>query len=170
MKIIENVLSDSFFNETLDILNKHATEFCWKPNKFFWPDYLMKGLYGTVMVSLAPESYDFKFAKELHNVIPEFDELKCIFQCFDRGAGIAVHDDLTQYKWAATLYLNFKWNVNDGGIFCWKPNGTNQDFLWRSIVPKKNLLVINDQNEKHFVTPVSPYSAEERYTVQIWAK
>ena len=112
MKIVQNALSASFFNETLDILNKHSTEFCWKPNKFFWPDYLIKGLYGTVMVSLAPEEYDRKFAKELHNVIPEFDELKCIFQCFDRGAGIAVHDDLDQYRWAATLYLNFKWNVN----------------------------------------------------------
>ena len=169
MKIVRNALSASFFNETLNILNKHSREFCWKPNKFFWPDYLMKGLYGTVMVSLAPEEYDRKFAKELHSVIPEFDELKCIFQCFDRGAGIAVHDDLDQYKWAATLYLNFKWNVNDGGIFCWKPVDT-EDFMWKSIVPKKNLLVINDQDEKHFVTPVSPYSAEERYTVQIWAK
>ena len=62
MKIVQNALSDSFFNETLDILNKHSTEFCWKPNKFFWPDYLIEGLYGTVMVSLAPEEYDRKLS------------------------------------------------------------------------------------------------------------
>jgi len=170
VKIVENALSVELFNETLSILNEYSKEFCWKPNKFFWPNYLLEGLYGTVMVSLASEEYDRKFAEELKDVLPNFNKLKCIFQCFDRGAGIAVHDDLTQYKWAATLYLNFNWHVNDGGIFCWKPIDFDQDYMWKSIVPKKNLLVINDKNEKHFVTPVSPYSKEERFTLQIWAK
>ena len=116
MKIVQNALSASFFNETLDILNKHSREFCWKPNKFFYRLF-DEGFVWDCNGFSCPEEYDRKFAKELHSVIPEFDELKCIFQCFDRGAGIAVHDDLDQYKWAATLYLNFKWNVNDGGIF-----------------------------------------------------
>ena len=170
MKLIQNALTSELFAETVSTINSHSNEFCWKPNRFFWPEDLMDGMYGSVVVALAPEEYNQKLIEDLEGVIPEFDELECLFCCFDRGSGIGVHSDNDQYKWTGTIYLNADWNINYGGAFTWKPKDADYNFMWRTAIPEQNLLVINDENEEHMVTPVSPYAKEERFTVQIWAK
>ena len=70
------------------------------------------------------------------------------------------------YKFGATLYLNDVWDLNWGGIFVWKPNDSN---TMKAIAPTHNTLVVNDESELHFVTPISYNTDTFRVTMQIFA-
>ena len=39
---------------------------------------------------------------------------------------------------------------------------------WSALLPNCNTMVLNDNHESHMVTPLSPYSTDFRYTIQIW--
>ena len=51
-------------------------------------------------------------------------------------------------------------------IFVWKPNDSD---TMKAIAPTYNTLVINDESELHFVTPISYNTDTFRVTIQIFA-
>lgn len=83
---------------------------------------------------------------------------------FGKGCYIPFHDDHS-YHFAATLYLNDKWNIEDGGLFIYKDKPTNE---YKVIVPEKNMCVINTEKEVHHVSMVNYFASQNRITMQIW--
>ena len=57
--------------------------------------------------------------------------------------------------------------MNFGGLFVWKDD--NSDIM-KAIAPQKNMMVLNDKKQHHFVTSISPLIQEFRITIQIWTK
>jgi len=81
------------------------------------------------------------------------------------GTTIPFHDD-HHVKFAATIYLNQNWRIEDGGLFIWINKTTRK---LEVVPPTYNMCVINNDQEEHHVTNTS-YSADQmRITLQIWA-
>lgn len=64
-----------------------------------------------------------------------------------------------------TLFLNEKWNVNDGGLFVYKDN--KDDTKGKFIEPKGNRIIINYNDLLHAVTPITN-SNVIRYSLQMF--
>ena len=52
-----------------------------------------------------------------------------------------------------------------GGLFVWEEKGIE---IMKAIAPQKNMMIVNDKTEFHFVTSISPFCKEFRVTIQIW--
>lgn len=77
------------------------------------------------------------------------------------------HND-NNYVYSGTIYLNKNWNSNDGGIFLYKDNQTDQIL---GLTPDYNSMVINFNNESdpynyHCVTCITPGTIKKRITIQ----
>ena len=105
---------------------------------------------------------------EIGPLIPECEKYILQYYVWQQHSGIAVHDD-SDKVFGATIYLNDTWQLENGGIFLYKekekPASAHE---WSALIPNNNTMVVNDNQEKHMVTSVSPYSTDLRYTIQIW--
>jgi hypothetical protein len=164
MKLHKNVLNSEtillFRKELSNNLNKK----CWAVSSLFWHDDLLRGIQGSCIASNLPELVENKIINDIKELVPPCNKL--LIQCYvwGKNAGIAIHNDHS-YKFGATIYMNDDWNINDGGIFLWKPNRKEE---YKVIIPEFNNMVLNDNREFHMVTPVSPYITSPRVTIQIW--
>lgn len=67
------------------------------------------------------------------------------------GSFLGKHSDGENRK-AISLYLNKDWGIEDGGIFIWYADASEE---WKAIVPEYNLAIYNTENgAPHFTTPV----------------
>lgn len=87
------------------------------------------------------------------------------FCLWGKGSTIPFHND-SHVSFAATVYLNEKWPIEDGGLFLWKDNNTNELLV---VSPEYNVCVINNLHEAHHVSVVSYAAKQYRMTLQIWA-
>jgi hypothetical protein len=87
------------------------------------------------------------------------------FCLWGKGSTIPFHND-SHVSFAATVYLNEKWEVEDGGLFLWKDINTNELLV---VNPEYNVCVINNLHELHHVSVVSYGAKQFRMTLQIWA-
>lgn len=83
------------------------------------------------------------------------------------GSYITWHDD-TSYPYNGTIYLNKKWNSNDGGVFLYKNHKNNEI---NGIEPEYNTMVVNYITEtiphnSHCVTCIVPGTIKKRITIQ----
>jgi Rps23 Pro-64 3,4-dihydroxylase Tpa1-like proline 4-hydroxylase len=83
------------------------------------------------------------------------------------GSYITWHDD-SCYPYNGTLYLNEEWDSNDGGVFLYKENSTNEI---NGIEPTYNSMVVNSSTEDaphslHCVTCIVPGTVKKRVTLQ----
>ncbi len=86
---------------------------------------------------------------------------------WNAGSYITWHPD-DRYPYSGTIYLNEEWDSNDGGLFLYKENETNEI---RGIEPKYNTMVVNSATETnkhnyHCVTYIVPGSLKKRITIQ----
>lgn len=100
-----------------------------------------------------------------------FEEEKLDFLCFiyvwSWGSYITWHDDAI-YPYSGTIYLNEEWNSNDGGVFLYKENPTNEI---KGIEPTYNSMVVNssiknNSHNLHCVTCIVPGTIKKRITLQ----
>ena len=83
------------------------------------------------------------------------------------GSYITWHPD-NCYPYNGTIYLNEEWDSNDGGIFLYKDNQTNEI---KGIEPTYNSMVVNSETETdphnaHCVTCIVPGTIKKRLTLQ----
>ena len=170
MKIYTEVLSEKLLTLCKDDLLKKQNEPIWKSSCLTWQHYLLQNIDGTCLIT---EINDIKIKKLLTSELSiafvnyNYDELFYQYYMWDSYSGICPHTD-SNYKFGATLYLNSN-SVIDGGLFVWKDEGSPDDF-YRCLNPQENVMVVNDNKELHFVTPISPHSKKYRCTIQIWGK
>lgn len=83
------------------------------------------------------------------------------------GSYITWHPD-DNYLYNGTVYLNEEWDSNDGGVFLYKDNFTNEI---KGIEPTYNSMVVNsktkhDPHNVHCVTCIVPGTIKKRVTLQ----
>jgi hypothetical protein len=114
--------------------------------------------------------------KEIKNSIEKaldinFEEKELIFipsiYVWSGGSYITWHDDVC-YPYNGTIYLNEEWDSNNGGIFLYKDNQTNEI---KGIEPTYNSMVVNfatevDPHNLHCVTCIVPGTIKKRVTIQ----
>ena len=85
------------------------------------------------------------------NIIDKKDEVSASVYLWTPGAYIAPHNDGNpgDNVKAITIYLNKEWDIRYGGTFHYK----DQD-EWKSITPRRGLLVYNNNFDWHYTTPV----------------
>ena len=168
MKIIKNILSEDLFNKCRTELSKKFTSFCWGSSPLFWPRDILIQQSGACMVTpVSPELFRL-LKKELKSHLPKCKKLICQYYVWLPHSGISLHNDPT-HIFGATIYLNkLEWSPSSGGWFIWKDTETPKTGVYKSILPKKNVMVLNDKREWHLVTSVASGCLEHRYTIQVW--
>ena len=83
------------------------------------------------------------------------------------GSYITWHND-SLYPYNGTIYLNEEWNTDDGGIFLYRDNETNEI---KGFDPIYNSMVVNsssdtDPHNLHCVTCIIPGTIKKRVTLQ----
>jgi Rps23 Pro-64 3,4-dihydroxylase Tpa1-like proline 4-hydroxylase len=166
MKIINNILSKETFFEAIKELHENLNERKWSSSLFMWDESIHNGIKGSCMSSLVSPELCKKIEKDIKKHIPNnYSGLYMQFHVFQYYSGVAAHDDGTR-TFGATIYLNKDWDVNWGGIFLWKEN--EKDEILKGVLPKPNMMVLNDETQIHMVTPISPDCKEPRISIQIW--
>jgi len=165
MKIFNDVLSENLIQEISKEVRDKIQSNSWGTSEIFWEPFLRLNSTGTVLISDCSEQIQKLVLSELKDTLPEYSEVFVKYHLWQKGSAISCHLD-SNYKFGATLYLNDVWHVNWGGIFVWRPNDSD---IMKAIAPTHNTLVLNDESELHFVTPISYNTNNFRVTIQIFA-
>ena len=165
MKIIRNVLSENLLSDCIDELRSELTEESWRTNLLNWDSTLFRGgINGSCLARHASSDIRSRVVNEIKKYVPQSDRIEVAFYCWQPQSGIALHNDGDKV-FGATIYLNYEWDVNDGGLFVW---WSLESGKWEVAVPEQNVMIINDSAEDHMVTSVSPSPSDFRYSLQIW--
>jgi hypothetical protein len=167
MIIIENFLTPEVLSITEEIKKNYKSQ----DNKRLgwtnatWDPYLF-GPSALTFVIPIPELDEY--------LLPLFEKADPIFKgakldtqfcLWGKGSTIPFHND-NHVAFAATVYLNEQWSIEDGGLFLWKDHNTNELLV---VNPEYNICVINNLHESHHVSIVNYGAKELRMTLQIWA-
>ena len=168
MKIYEDVLPYKLLQKCIEELRSSLKSKVWGISNLFWDDALKVGLVGNVSMKHLPD----ELSLEVHEVVSKYfskigNDFMYQYYIWNKMAGISNHDD-GRYAEGATLYLNEIWDPNWGGLFVWKDKNEKKEYKLNAICPKQNMLIINDEQEMHLVTPVAPTIPHIRVTIQIW--
>ena len=168
MRVIENALSEDVFSYCKKELESRLQEKeSWWVSKgpFYTGVDMYKNKNRDIMASrILPETSQL-IEDDLKKYLPRIKgQFSAKYMECQPTTGYRLHDDTARH-FAATIYMNDTWHPNSGGWFIWKDNDTEE---WKTILPKKNLMVINDRLEYHLVTPVAHDTPINRFTIQIW--
>ena len=167
MKIIKNVLSENLYNDCIKDLRTKLDSSCWASSSFRWDKNIRDKISGVCIMTMVSPAIRVLLDKELKSYLPKYNQLMCQYYVWQPHAGISRHNDKA-HKFGATIYLNEKWSPNDGGWFIWEDTKTKNTGIYKSLLPKKNVMILNNKREEHLVTSVSSGCLENRYTIQIW--
>ena len=163
MKIIRDCLTELVFTECKRELKDklHGEE--WSSSQLNWTDDVRTHI-GSCLASTLTDSLKDMVLRDISEHLPECQRYRCRFYVWQPLSGIPPHTD-QNHKFGATIYLNEKWDLRDGGYFMWKEGDGD---IWNAIHPQRNMMMVNTTQEWHQVTPVLQNPANLRYTIQIW--
>jgi len=164
MKLIKHVLSQDVLSLCLSELNLLLKKTVWSSSQIAWEEGIKQNIIGSCLTTSIEGDLKIILTSKLKDILPPYKTIYFQFHVWQKNSGISFHDD-RNYTWGATLYLNNKWHINDGGLFIWQEKSNKE---LHAICPEFNSLVINDCQEGHLVTPVGVNVIENRYTIQIW--
>ena len=169
MKIYTDVLPQELIDECGNQIQTMATQRVWGPSVFNWVDDIKSSSCGEVLAVYIPADLVIKLNDALRETyFSSYKQTKKLiyqFYVWNKLSSIDMHLD-TKYTIGASIYLNKTWNTNLGGLFVWEDKKT--DHALKVLCPKQNMMVINDIDEKHGVTLVSPYISMPRLSIQIF--
>ena len=162
MKLIRNSITDDLYQKCIGEFKEKTSENCWKSSTVDWIPEIKKGILGSCIQTFVSNTISNLLKEELKSFLPEYKELVCQYYIWQPQSGISWHSD-GHSRFGATLYLNDVWHPDGGGWFIWQDGDG-----YHTILPERKLLVLNNNNNYHCVTPVSPDSPIFRYTIQLW--
>ena len=165
MKIFKNVLSEDTYNECLECIIGNIHETVWGSSYLAWSGNIREGVLGNCSYTAIPERTRNHVLKDARKYLPTTKNYVTMFYAWQPLSAISPHDD-HQYNFGATIYLNRVWEKSAGGIFMWEDK--KNPGLMKALCPQRNVMVPNDKKEEHFISQVSPYTPEPRFTIQIW--
>ena len=161
MILIEDSITVDLINKLRSELGKKISKHCWKSSSVNWDAGTRQGVVGSCITTPVSDNIQQLIEKELKSSLPKYTELILQYYIWQPQSGIAWHNDKAPDKlFGATLYLNEEWEPNAGGWFVWEDGDG-----YHTILPKKKLLVINDNYQNHCVTTVA---IGFRCTIQMW--
>ena len=164
MILIEDSITEDLIIKLRNELGKKSPEYCWKSSSVTWDAGTRQGVVGSCITTPVSDKIQKLLEKELESSLPKHKELICKYYIWQPMSGIAWHNDKgSDRSFGATLYLNEEWEPNGGGWFVWEDGDG-----YHTVLPKKKLLVVNDDTQNHCVTPVA--FENFRCTIQIWGK
>lgn len=168
MKIFRNFLDEATLSLVLEEFNFKKNKAAWTASSQLWPEHLTKNTFSDCMVSPLIPTIASRIEKKVNESIDIlYSSLAVSMHIWRPGSSINLHDDGV-YTFGATLYLNKEWNIHDGGILMWKSKSDEDDISWNAIIPSFNTLVVNDETDLHFTTPVSFAAKENKVSLQIF--
>ena len=171
IKKIDGVLSDNLIKNIIEYFKLKLKKQEWK-SSLEWDQILVPSsaniltheITCNILIKQIKENVEralkVDFDKENLRFIP-------MIYIWSGGSYITWHSD-NNYPYSGTIYLNEEWDSNDGGIFLYKENETNEI---RGIEPKYNMMVVNYKTETseqnfHCVTCIVPGTLKKRITIQ----
>ena len=168
MRVIKNALSEDVFSYCKKELESRLQEKeSWWVSKgpFYTGVDMHKNKNRDIMASrILPETSQL-IANDIKKHTPKIrGGFSAKYMECQPTTGYRIHDDSARH-FAATIYMNETWHPNSGGWFVWQERDTKE---WKTILPQRNLMVVNDCLEEHLVTPVAHDTPISRFTIQIW--
>tara|TARA_B100001996_G_C18365064_1_gene479372 strand:- start:78 stop:596 length:519 start_codon:yes stop_codon:yes gene_type:complete len=167
MLIINEVLNKELFQKCRRELDSKLQEKCWSSSRESWQPNLMQGISGSCMIANVSDELGGLIYEEIRTYLPEHERVTCNFHVWQPLSGIAGHDD-SHRSFGATIYLNDEWPHNAGGWFVWEDDESKESGIYKALNPKRNMLVLNDNKEPHWVTSVAATPPYPRISIQIW--
>jgi len=172
MKEINNFLPVDLAKQYYDfglnvVTGKSGSNHVWTNQA--WDRSIIKDSAIVICIKLPDE-----FLQELQDILqsktyfdPQVDQSltlskSAMIYVWSKNSYIPVHEDV-KYSKAITVYLNSCWEYNDGGMFNWFDEKSQE---WKNITPTFNKAVVNDSGYLHGITPVK--SSGNRITLQIF--
>lgn len=161
----ENFLSKELYNEAFEtakyLLERGQNLFC---TNAWWDNKIVEDSFPVLIHNIDRNSSLFKNLKvEIESKTESFvNQYNLMFYYWTRFSYIPWHQDYLD-KNGFTLYLNDHWERNYGGYFLYED--PNNETEIKTIIPKKNLAVIQKGGVWHTTTPVN-YNGRIRFTIQ----
>lgn len=162
MYIVENAITEETWSTLLIDIKDKFHNFCWKSSTLTWESNIKTGIIGTCLTTPVGHNLSAKILNDLDGKIKMYSRMACQYYVWHPLSGISRHNDGI-HKISGTIYLNKHWHSDWGGQFNWE-----EDDKILSIIPKKRSMVVNDDHTYHWVTPLSPLTPYNRFTIQIW--
>ena len=167
MRIINEALNEELFQKCKEELKSKFKERCWASSLVTWQPQLKQGISGSCMVANVSDELGELIHEEIRPYLPEHETIRCNFHLWQPLSGIAEHND-GHRNFGATIYLNEEWPPNAGGWFIWEDEETKQSGIHKALIPTRNMMVLNDNHEKHWVTSIAATPPDNRCSIQIW--
>ena len=167
MKIINEALNEELFQKCKEELKSKFRQRCWSSSLVNWQPELKQGITGSCMLANVSDELSELIHEEIKPYLPEHETIRCNFHLWQPLSGIAQHND-GHRKFGGTIYLNEEWLPNAGGWFIWEDKETKQSGVYKALVPTRNMMVLNDNHENHWVTSIASTPPDNRCSIQIW--
>ena len=167
MRIVNDVLSEELFQKCDEELKSKLTKSCWRTSFLTWAPLLHQGITGSCLAADVSDELSELIHEEINDYLPEHQRIRCNFHLWQPLSGIAQHND-SHKNFGATIYLNDEWPSNAGGWFIWKDEETRQSGIYKALIPTRNMMVLNDNREMHWVTSIAATPPDNRCSIQIW--
>jgi hypothetical protein len=172
INLYSDVLSEKLISDIKIYINDINKKNLWGHSDF-WDEKLRINSSKVITHTITYDNCLFlEIKSQIENKIKtNFDDLGLEFGVsiyfWGKMTCISWHDDV-EYPFNGTVYLNEKWNSDDGGIFLWRDNKTNEI---KGFDPEYNTMVVNqnhpnDEANLHCVTMISPSASKDRVTLQ----
>ena len=166
MRIINEALNEELFQKCKEELKSKFKERCWASSLVTWQPQLKQGISGSCMVANVSDELGELIHEEIRPYLPKHEIIRCNFHLWQPLSGIAEHND-GHRNFGATIYLNEEWPPNAGGWFIWEDEETKQSGIHKALIPTRNMMVLNDNHEKHWVTSIAATPPDNRCSIQI---
>jgi len=171
IKTYNNVLDEYLIKNVMDYFKYILNVDLWG-SSIGWDQNLNLISSNTLTHKILNKILEKKIKNSIEKLIKiDFEEKKLDFTSsiyvWSGGSYITWHDDGC-YPYNGTIYLNGEWDSNDGGVFLYKENETNEI---KGIEPTYNSMVVNSSTETdphnlHCVTCIVPGTIKKRVTLQ----
>ena len=171
IKKIDNILSDDLIKNIMDYFKSMLGRDVWSSSSG-WDQNLSLISANTLTHQITDKIIKKEIKKNIETALNiNFEEKELDFTSsiyvWSGGSYITWHGDEC-YPYNGTIYLNEEWDSNDGGVFLYKENETNEI---KGIEPEYNAMVVNyatetSQHNDHCVTCIVPGTIKKRVTLQ----
>ncbi len=161
IQVYKNFLPNDLIKDIFSYVKDNMKKNTWYTN-ISWQDVLVNKSNQVSMLLLSPFVEDIKRCYVQKNDIYGDYNFIAQFYVWQRGSHITWHYD-NDHSFGSTIYLNSKWNRNDGGLYMYEEEGQI-----KAEEPEYNKMILNDNKLYHSVSMITNTAENVRTTIQVW--
>lgn len=164
MQVIDNALSNDDIEKVVKDLDYHKLHKNMEINARDWDvKSVVHNSAAVFFHRLTDDCFTYNLMRDIMKQNFGKEPMYIAFQHWSNGSYIPWHDDYGRK--AITIYLNRKWNIDDGGLLMFR----QADDTIRAVEPIFNRAVINDDVSMHSVS-MTRFGAPIRHTLQVFSE